>query len=176
MENKAVSTRWHILAPAIALCGGLFGIAGAAYNELVHGSFLVAFVGAPIIEEALKPSGVYLLLARWPRSLRNQPYTAFLTALGGIAFALIENIVYLKIYFPQPSTGLILWRYTVALGIHTVCSFIFGFGINQKLLASVKGEIRFLSTGKRFFLTAMVLHNLYNIAATLFAGRLGFMT
>ncbi len=54
-----------------------------------------------------------------------------------------------------------------------MCSFIFGFGINQKLLASVRGETRLLSSGKRFFLTAIIVHSLYNVSAALFARRLG---
>jgi hypothetical protein len=33
-------------APALALLGGAFGILGAFYNEILHGSVLVAFVGA----------------------------------------------------------------------------------------------------------------------------------
>ena len=174
LKSEPAPARWHILAPLIALCGGVFGILGAAYTELKYGSFLIAFVGAPIIEEALKPSGVYLLLAKWPKALRNQHYTAFLAALGGIAFALIENVVYLYVYYPrlspnhaEPSAILVLWRYTVCVGIHAVCSFIFGLGINQKLLASVKGEIGFLSCGKRFFFTAIGLHSLYNIVVCL---------
>lgn len=165
-----VPAKWHILAPALALIGGAFGILGAFYNEILHGSVLVAFVGAPIIEEILKPAGAYLLLVKWPQALRNRFYTAFLAALGGIAFALIENLVYLNIYISNPSPEIILWRYTVNVGVHAVCSFIFGFGINQKLLASVKGETRFLSYGKRFFFTAMILHSLYNISAAVTNG------
>lgn len=173
LETEAVPARWHVLAPLIALIGGVFGILGAAYNELLHGSLLVAFVGAPMIEEALKPSGVYLLLGKWPKALRSQIYTALLAALGGVAFALIENVVYLNIYFPEHGTALVFWRYTVGIGFHTLCSFIFGFGINRDLLASIKGERKFLSSGKRFFLTAIILHSAYNVSAVFLVSRLG---
>ena len=173
VDTARVPTRWRILAPIIALAGGVFGILGAIYNEIFHGSFLVAFVGAPIIEEALKPAGVYFLLAKWPRVLRNQLYTAFLASLGGIAFALVENFIYLTIYITEPSPRLILWRYTVCIGVHAICSFVFGLGINQRLLASVKGETRLLSYGKRFYFTAIILHSLYNIAAVVLEGRFG---
>jgi RsiW-degrading membrane proteinase PrsW (M82 family) len=171
---RPVSAKWHFLAPLIALAGGAFGILAAAYTEFLHGSLLVAFIGAPMIEEALKPLGVYLILAKWPRSLRNRFYTAFLAALSGIAFGIIENLVYLNIFIEEPSRQVILWRYSAGLSIHTLCSFIFGLGINQKLAASVKGEIKFLSYGKRFFVTAMVLHSLYNISVTVLATRLGW--
>jgi RsiW-degrading membrane proteinase PrsW (M82 family) len=163
---RPVSGKWYILAPLLALAGGVFGIFGAFFTELFHGSLLGAYFGAPIIEESLKPSGLYFMLAKWPRVLRNQFYTAGLAALAGIAFALIENLVYLHIYVKAPSHQLILFRYTACVGIHALCSFIFGLGIYRKLLASIRGEINFLSSGKRYFFTAMALHSLFNITVT----------
>ena len=71
VDTTRETTRWQIMAPMIALAGRVFGILGAFYNEIFHGSFLVAFVGAPIIEEALKPSGVYFLLAKRPEVISN---------------------------------------------------------------------------------------------------------
>jgi len=178
MQSRITSWRWYALAPLIALAGGVFGIPAAMYNEFLHGTILVAFVGAPIIEESLKPSGIYLLLGKRPEVLRSQLYTASLTALGGLAFALIENLLYLEVYWPHlsaeqgdPSSSLVLWRYTVCVALHVTCSFIFGLGINEKLKASVKGEIKFLSTGKRFFITAIVLHGLYNITAVILESK-----
>jgi len=164
---------WRIVVPLVALLGGLFGILGAAYCEIMYGSILVAFVGAPIIEEAIKPAGVYLLLVKRPAVLRSPRYTAFLAGLGGLAFAVVENLVYLNVYIPDPSPTLVLWRYTVCIGIHTACSFIAGYGINEKLLAAVRGEVKFLSFDKRFFIFAMVLHSLYNIFAVLVESKLG---
>ena len=51
--------------------------------------------------------------------------------------------------------------------MHVIASFIFGFGINQKLLSSVRGEIPFLQGNKRFFFTAMIIHSLFNIIVVL---------
>jgi RsiW-degrading membrane proteinase PrsW (M82 family) len=169
-----VAVRWYFLAPAIALLGGVFGIIGAFFAEIRYASLLLVYIGVPVIEESLKPCGVYLLLAKWPHALRSRLYTAFLSALGGVAFAVIENIVYLTVYIPDAGADLILWRYTVGLGVHTAASFIFGFGINQELLDSVNGIRKFLTTGKRYFFTAIALHAVYNIAVTIFAGNLGF--
>lgn len=170
---RPVPGRWLVLAPLIAMLGGLFGIIGAFYTELLHGSFLMAFVGAPMIEEALKPSGVYLLLIKWPAVLRSRLYTAFLAALSGIAFALIEDLIYLNIYYPAHSAQLALWRYTVCVAGHALFSFVAGFGINRKLVAAAQGEIKFLSFDKRFFIVAMILHSLYNISMAIFASNLG---
>jgi RsiW-degrading membrane proteinase PrsW (M82 family) len=166
---KQVSRKWYVLAPLLALAGGCFGIFGAFITEILHASLFSAYVVAPIIEEGLKPSGVYLMAAKWPRVLRNQLYTALLAALGGACFALVENLVYLNIYIKDPSSQIVIWRYTVGLAVHTVCSFIFGWGINRKLIASINGETKFLSYGKRFFITAVVLHAVYNITVTILA-------
>ena len=53
---QRVPSRWWVLAPLIALLGGLFGIIGAFYTELLRGSLLFAFVGASIIAQSLNPS------------------------------------------------------------------------------------------------------------------------
>lgn len=163
---RPVPGKWRILAPLLALGGGVFGILGAFVTEAFHGSIMGAYLAAPIIEEILKPSGLYLILAKWPRLLKNQIYVASLAALGGIVFALVENLVYLHIYIPDPSPQVVLFRYTACVGIHAVCSFIFGLGINQKLLASIRGETKLLSYGKRFFFAAMALHSLFNLTVT----------
>jgi RsiW-degrading membrane proteinase PrsW (M82 family) len=160
-----MTRRPHLVAAALALAGGIFGVLGAFIEE-VQAGFLVAFVAAPMIEEALKPSGVYLLLGKWPHLLRSQRYTAYLAALGGASFAVIENIIYLTIYFPEHTGGLVLYRFTVALFMHSLASFIVGLGINQRLLASVRGEIPLLSGNRKFFFGAIALHALYNIGAT----------
>lgn len=175
-EESVRSTRWRILAPLISLVGGLAGLVGAFIAEwqqstnaspfvFLLGAFLGPFVAGPIIEEALKPTGVYLILARWTRVLQSRLYTAFLAALGGLGFGLIENVLYLQIYYPEHSPQLTLFRYTAGLLLHAGCSFIVGFGINQKLVMAVKGEIPFLSANKRYFIAAMVIHSVYNILA-----------
>jgi RsiW-degrading membrane proteinase PrsW (M82 family) len=151
----------------IALLGGIAGLVGALIQEIMQGEFLGPLVAGPIIEEVMKPTGVYVLLATRPRLLNNRIYTAFLAALGGLGFGLIENVLYLEVYFPSHGHELLLFRYLVNLPLHVVLSFIVGFGINQKLLAAVKGEIPLLSANKRFFIIPMLLHSGYNFLPVL---------
>jgi hypothetical protein len=91
---KPVSRKWYYLAPLLALAGGIFGIAGAFFTELSHSSLLSAFFAAPIIEEALKPSGLYLITAKWPRVLQKQILIASLAALGGICSYCVNRNCY----------------------------------------------------------------------------------
>jgi len=157
----------------MAALGGVLGILGAIIQELSQGSLLVAFVAGPMIEEVMKPSGVYLLLVWWPKVLTSRIYAALLAAVGGLSFALVENIIYLQFYFPEHTQTLVLFRYSACLTAHVVCSFILGFGINQKLLASVRGEVPLLKGNKKFFFIPMILHSLFNVMAVLVEGRFG---
>ena len=168
-----IPIKWRFFAFFMAALGGVLGVLGAIIQELSQGSLLVAFIAGPMIEEVMKPSGVYILLARWPQLLTSRLYSAILAALGGLCFALIENIIYLQLYFPEHTQTLAVFRYSVCLTMHVVCSFIVGFGINQKLLASVRGDIPLLKGNKRFFFIPMIIHSLFNIMAVLFADRLG---
>ncbi len=164
---RKVSIKWRIFAFVIAAGGGVLGILGAAIQEVSSASLLVAFVAAPMIEEVMKPSGVYLLLVRWPEVLTSRIYTALLAAVGGLFFAIIENIIYLQLYFPEHTRTLVVFRYSAGLTMHAVCSFILGFGINQRLMASVRGEIPLLKGNKKFFFIPMIMHSLFNIMAVL---------
>jgi hypothetical protein len=68
-----LSLRHHLLALSFALVGGLLGIPAAVFEEVqASGGFLVAGV----IEEALKPAGIWILLVVWPYLLRGRLYTA----------------------------------------------------------------------------------------------------
>jgi len=156
----------HSLALSLALVGGVLGVIGAFFQEVRGGGLLIAFAGAPMIEEVLKPAGVYILLIRWPHLLPSQLYNAGLAAISGLSFGIIESAIYVNVYFPEHSSQLVVYRFTVPLLMHTMTSFIVGFGINQRLLASVRGEIPLLAGNRRFFITGIVLHALFNITAT----------
>ncbi len=166
-EEKSVPFKWYILGPLIAMMGGFFGILAAGYENSGYGLFVAAFLVAPVLEEAVKPCGVYWLLGRRPHALPNQMYTACLAALAGLTFGIIESLVYVGIYYieyGELDMGFVIWRFTVCLLLHTVCSFIVGWGINDKLVAWVRGEVPFLQGNRKFFFTAMIIHSCYNIS------------
>lgn len=173
---RSVSRQWLILAPLIALIGGVFGILGAAANEAGYGWYIAPFVAAPVIEEIVKPCGVYFLLSKKPEVLLSRRYTAFLAALSGLAFALIENAMYLCVYVPDPSQSLIIWRFTVCIALHTSCSYIVGLGINQRLTAWVRREDRFMGGNAKYFILAMTIHSAYNIWVTIIEKNLNWFS
>lgn len=168
-----MSFRWWLLTILIAMAGGIFAVIGAFIEEVLYAAALGPFIAGPIIEESLKPAGVYLLLAKWQDKLRSQLHIAILSSLGGLVFAVIENILYLKVYIDEPTHDIIVIRWTAGIILHMLCSFIAGFGINQRLLASIRGEIPFLSGNKKFFVIAIVIHSLYNITAVIIWSIMG---
>lgn len=156
----------HLLAVLLALLGGAFGIVGAFVQEVrAGGGVLLPFIGAPIIEEALKPLGVYLVLARWPHVLRGRLHTALLTALAGLTFGAIESAVYVGIYVSDASGSFVLYRFTVPLMVHSAASFTVGLGLGRGLLDWAAGRGRLPRAARNFYLAGVVLHAAYNLTA-----------
>ncbi len=156
----------HLLAVCIALLGGALGIAGAFVQEFRTGGFLLLpFLGAPIIEEGVKPAGIYIMLIRWPHFLRGQLHTALLTAISGLSFGVIEAVTYVTLYVSDPSDLFVAYRFTLPLVLHTTSSFIVGLGLNQRLLDWAQGRAPLPKASRNLFIAAASLHGLYNTVA-----------
>jgi len=149
--------------------GGLLGILGALFQEIqtTLTYLLLPFIGAPIIEEALKPSGLYLALLWWPRALRSQLFTAILCALSGLVFGIIESFVYVTLYVDDPSDEFIVFRFSVPLGLHVAASYLVGLGINQRILDWAAGRTKLPRASRNFYIAAVVLHGAYNTIAVI---------
>ncbi|MEX1254210.1 MAG: PrsW family glutamic-type intramembrane protease [Dehalococcoidia bacterium] len=158
--------RYHLLAIGFALMGGALGILGAFVAEArTSVPLLLAFVGAPIVEETTKPIGVYLFFLRWPGFLRNQLYIAILVGLSGLCFGVIESVVYVTIYVADPSRAFVVYRFTVTVLLHAVASFTAGLGVNAGLIAWAQGEGPFPRRSRFAFGGAIALHAVYNTTA-----------
>jgi RsiW-degrading membrane proteinase PrsW (M82 family) len=159
----------YVLTVLLALVGGLLGIIGAIFQEaqttLTY--VLLPFIGAPIIEEALKPSGLYLALLWFPRALRNQVLTAILCALSGLVFGIIESFVYVTFYVDDPSDEYVVFRFSVPLGLHALASYLVGLGINERILDWAAGRSKLPKSSRNFYIAAVVLHGAYNTIAVI---------
>ncbi|MGH8631010.1 MAG: PrsW family glutamic-type intramembrane protease [Burkholderiales bacterium] len=157
----------YVLVTLLALFGGVLGIIGAAVQELQATPLfiLLLFIGAPIIEEALKPSGVYIALIRWPQALRSQLFTAVLTALSGLVFGIIESIVYVTVYVDDPSEAFVAYRFSVTLVLHAGASFLVGLGINYRVIDWAQGRAPLAKSSRNYYIAACVLHGAYNTIA-----------
>ena len=162
----------------MAVIGGALGIIGAIFQEFQTTSafLLLPFLGAPIIEEALKPAGLYLTLLWWPRALNNQLYAAILCSISGLVFGVIESLVYVTVYVEDPSDGFILYRFTVTLALHAITSFVVGLGINARILDWAAGRSKLPKSSRNFYITGVAIHAIYNTTAVILsiAGVLDF--
>jgi RsiW-degrading membrane proteinase PrsW (M82 family) len=160
------TVRNHLLSIALALLGGVFGVLGAIVQELRAGGFLLLpFVGAPIIEELLKPLGIYVLVARWPHVLRGQVHTALLAALSGLTFGVVESTLYVSLYVSDYPAWFLPYRFTAPLLMHSVASLIVGLGINRGLVDWAMGRGSFPRRSRIAYVAAMALHALFNVVA-----------
>ena len=168
----------YFLAFLMAVIGGALGIIGAIFQEFQTTAtyLLLPFLGAPIIEEALKPAGLYLTLLWWPRALNNQLFTAILCGISGLVFGVIESLVYVTVYVEDPSDGFILYRFTVTLALHAIASFVVGLGINERIIDWAAGRSKLPKSSRNFYIAGVAIHAIYNTTAVILsiAGVLDF--
>lgn len=150
----------------LAVAGGFLGIFGALIVELGSGgALLLIFIGAPVIEEMLKPIGAYLGQVWLPQALRNRLFVACLCAVSGVIFGLIESWVYVNIYVDDPSDAYRTFRYTVPVTLHAVASFIVGLGVTRAVVDWVDGRRPLPKSTRNFYIAGVVLHSVYNTGA-----------
>lgn len=165
----------ELWALALALFGGLFAIIGAFFQELQSGiGILLVVLAAPVIEEALKPGGIYLLLLFWPYALRGRLHTALLCAISGAVFGVVESLIYVEVYYPDGSNAFVLFRFTVTPVMHALASFIVGYGLTREIVDWANGKASLPAFTRNCFLAGIGLHALYNTAAVVL-GLLGVL-
>jgi RsiW-degrading membrane proteinase PrsW (M82 family) len=160
----------YIAAFFIAAVGGLMGILGAFVQEVQASSALrpelaLLFLGAPVIEEALKPTGVYIVLIKWRDVLRSRLALACMSALAGLVFGLIESYIYVNVYAPDNGPDYVLFRYTVPVLMHVIASFCVGLGLHRDTIEWANGRIPLPRSTRNFYLLGAGIHALYNIVA-----------
>lgn len=159
-----VPARHYLIVVLLAFAGGFFGILGAMVSEVQTGGFLLLpFLGAPVIEEAMKPSGVYLGLLRWPEALSNRLFTACLAAIGGFIFGIVEALVYTEIYVSDPSDRFVIYRFTVPIIMHTGASFIYGLGISRGIIDWAAGRGSIPKRTRYLYVAAVAIHAIFNM-------------
>jgi RsiW-degrading membrane proteinase PrsW (M82 family) len=162
----------RLVVVLVALLGGFLGILGSLVSEIQRGGgfiILPIIIAAPMIEEAMKPAGVYIALLKWPHALRNQLYVAVLCALGGLVFGLIESWIYVNVYVEDGSDAFVRFRYTVPVAMHVICSFVYGLGLNRSIIDWGSGHGKVVRSTRRAYIAAAVIHGTYNLMAIVLA-------
>jgi RsiW-degrading membrane proteinase PrsW (M82 family) len=87
---------------------------------------------------------------------------------SALCFAAIENVLYLKVYVPSPTPGLVIWRWTICVVLHTSCSLIASLGLVRVWHDVHETKQRpDLRRAVPFLIAAVVVHGVYNAGAVL---------
>ena len=132
-------------------------------------SVLAVTVFAPLVEEMGKIMAALVTVERRPFVFRSSWQILFCCAAGGTVFAVIENVLYLHVRPSPPAPELVYWRWTVCTGLHIGCSLIAGWGV-VRVWQDVwhrQGPAR-VEVGYPYWITAIVIHGVYNGFALVF--------
>jgi RsiW-degrading membrane proteinase PrsW (M82 family) len=154
-----------VLAYLVAVVGGVVGIPAAAIQESqgYSGLWLGAIIIAPLVEEVVKPVGVMYIMEKRFHWLRSGRQVVVMAALGAVVFATLENLMYIHVYHPDPSTAYMAWRYMVCTSLHVAASVIFGLGLARTWRRMRRTGGRFRIKGLLWpYLAAAGLHAAYN--------------
>ncbi|MEC8556051.1 MAG: PrsW family glutamic-type intramembrane protease [Planctomycetota bacterium] len=165
VRRTTLEFTWAVTA-AVAVLSGLAAVLGALF--MTPNVFFAAVFAAPVTEEILKIALAIWVVEKRPWWFSSSSQILICGLAAGLAFAALENLLYLTVYIPDPSANIILWRWTICIGLHTGCSFIAALGV-ARVWNTFQAEQRRpqLSDGAFCFVLAMVLHGCYNLFAKL---------
>lgn len=164
---------WQVACAAAAL-GGVFAVVTALVKTapggaLIMGMPLVTILFAPLVEETMKIATASYLIETKPYVFDRVGQIQLATLGSAFVFAVIENLLYLHVYLPNPSTTLILWRWFACTGLHVGATALATRGLvdvwEQTMTEKRRPE---LSKAFPALIAAILLHGCYN------AGVLGW--
>ncbi len=129
--------------------------------------FLAISVIAPVVEESVKPAGLYLLKLTRAR-IKTREWIV-LGAVAGLGFGLLENAIYATEALSHgihAVLGVLALRTGLSLPVHMAATSIAAFGV-----------MRWRKTGRieellKFLLVAISIHSVYNLLVAVAGGWL----
>ncbi len=171
VEQLAATSGWQtwLTTLAVVLVGGVFAVFGTFATQSVYGGTLIgAIVVGPTAEEIMKIALPLWLVEKRPWLYRHHIQILVSTWASGMAFAAVENLFYLNMYVSNPSPGLVTWRWTVCVLLHSGCSTVAGIGVCRiRRQSRQKRRAPALADGARWIVAAIVIHGIYNGTVTL---------
>jgi RsiW-degrading membrane proteinase PrsW (M82 family) len=148
----------------VALVAGPLAILGTLFNgSSSYLGVLNLTVFGPATEEIMKVAGLLWIVEKQPFRFTSRLQILLCACAGGLAFGVIENLIYLNIYIENPPDSLVYWRWTVCTALHGGCSIVAGLGIMRVWkITMVKREKPRLAHATPYLVTAFVLHAAYN--------------
>lgn len=165
LHRTSVSTTW-LMTLVAALAAGPWAILAAIFGSGADTLGFAIVVVGPLCEEIAKVAIAFLIVERWPWLFRWRIQVVVAAIAGGLVFAVIENLLYLNVYIPNPEPWIIEWRWTVCVALHTGCSLIAGIGIARVWSACwLTHQYPNGNLAIPFIVVAAVIHGTYNFLA-----------
>lgn len=168
-QTHSAKTWWITLG--IALAAGPWAILGAmlGWGATVFGIVMIVLVG-PVTEEIMKIALALWVIEKRPFLFRSRTQIAICALMGGLLFAAVENLIYLNVYFPEPSPTLVRWRWSVCVAMHMGCSLVASLGLMRIWSRTIAEKIRpELNLASPYIISAVIIHGIYNSFAVLLA-------
>lgn len=157
----------------VAVAAGPWSILGALAYQMGAGrsnAIILACVIAPISEEVMKAAASLWVIEKRPYLFSSKNQILIAAAISGLCFAAIENVMYLNMGMQAPTPGIAAWRWTVCTALHTSCALVAGIGLGKVWEHTMTTQTRpVISLATPYFITAMLLHGIYNAGATAFS-------
>ena len=148
----------------VSLLAGPWAVMGAFWGTGQSlSSALILVVFAPVVEETMKIASALYIVEKKPFLFRSKFQIVICILSGSFLFSLIENLLYIYVYIPDPSELLIHWRWTICVAIHMGCSTVAGMGLLQ-IWKNIWSNLERpkISLGYPYLVTAAVIHGSYN--------------
>lgn len=180
LEQRGQQTgalRSWMLSFLVALCAGPWAILGVFWGAgQTWISALAIVIFGPLAEEMMKIAAPLYIVEKRPYLFRSPLQIALCALASGLVFSALENLLYLRVYVPTPSSLLFTWRWTVCVWLHVGCTFISGLGLmrvwKDTWIRRARPRIQLASN---YLIIATVIHGAYN-GTMLLASMAGFRT
>lgn len=170
-EKRAETTvgRTWLVTALCALAAGPLAVLGTIVQSSAGWSTLLAVVViGPVTEEVMKIALPLWIAERKPYLFRSRMQIAVCALSSGLAFAAIENVLYLHVYIPDPSSEIAAWRWSVCVALHMGCALVASLGVMRAWSRAEHADARRrLAVATPLLITAMIIHGAYNGLALL---------
>lgn len=178
--EEALRRRWEsppssgALMRFIGLCAvsGVFAVLCALAKGALGFGILAVVVGAPLVEETAKVILPLMWLEKEPWRFRGALSIVLICLCSALAFAMIENLIYFHVYIPKDklTAAVMQYRMTVCTLLHVSCTMVSSCGLVRAWRNAKKDLCAFSAqTVTPYLAVAMVIHGVYNAAATVFS-------
>ena len=163
IEERSDLSSWLTTLLLVMVAGPLAILGTFFTGSSTYLGVLNLTVFGPATEEVMKVAVLMWLVEKRPFHLTSPLQIFFCACAGGLAFGVIENLIYLNIYIEDPGESLVYWRWTVCTALHAGCSIVASLGILRVWRTTMqRREKPRLADATPYLVTAIVIHGLYN--------------